>query len=134
MKSPRGLDKGVMKVRNIRCRKIWSTATNYNMDANTMVIKVTPSRPHHTSSPTNTGLFVEKSSGDHLWFLYLDVNFEDPDHIAINYSSGLKGKPLDNFKHIVYYKNYKQKLSRKLRRSSANIKETEFILRSRSLC
>ena len=35
-------NKEVMKVRNIRCRKIWATATNYNMDANTMVLKVTP--------------------------------------------------------------------------------------------
>ena len=37
-------NKGVMKVRNLRYRKIWAGATNYNMDANTMVIKVTPTR------------------------------------------------------------------------------------------
>ena len=37
-------NKGVMKVRNLRCRKIWAAATDYNMDANTMVIKVTPTR------------------------------------------------------------------------------------------
>ena len=39
-------NKGVMKVRKSRCRKIWAAATNYNMDANTMVIKVTPTRMH----------------------------------------------------------------------------------------
>ena len=37
-------NKGVMKVRKSRCRKIWAAATNYNMDANTMVIKVTPTK------------------------------------------------------------------------------------------
>ena len=36
-----GSNNEVMNVRNVRCRKIWTSATNYDKNANTMVNKVT---------------------------------------------------------------------------------------------